>query len=188
MHTECCSELNDEELVALAIEHHRYFACIVDRYSIKLQRYIMRISDVSTEEAEDILQETYINAYKYLQSFDSSLSFSSWIYRIAHNQVISQFRKRQARPQGHAVELEPEAFEQIASELNVIDDVEKSLLKDTIGAVLDDLPLKYKEVLVLRYLEDKSYTEIADILKKPEGTIATLLNRAKKQCKKKLEL
>lgn len=188
MHTDCCNELEDEQLVTLAIEHHRYFACIVDRYSSKLLRYIMRISDVSKEEAEDILQETYINAYKYLRSFDSSLSFSSWIYRIAHNQVISQFRKRQVRPHGHTIDLEDNALEHIASELNVIDDVEKSLLKDKIGTVLDDLPLKYKEVLVLRFLEDKSYSEIADILKKPEGTIATLLNRAKKQCKKNLEL
>lgn len=187
MHEECCLNTTDEELVAQTIEHRRYFSCIVDRYSEKLMRYIRRISDVSKEEAEDILQETYVKAYQNLQSFDSNLSFSSWIYRIAHNQVISTFRKRQARPQGHSIDVEPHVIEQISADFDLLQEVDQTLLKDWIGSVLDELPLKYKEVLVLKYLEDKSYDEISDILKKPPGTIATQLNRAKKQLKKRLQ-
>lgn len=187
MNEEYCLEKTDEELVALSLEHHMYFSCIVDRYTDKLMRYIRRISDVSKEEAEDILQETYVKAYENLHSFDTNLSFSSWIYRIAHNQVISSFRKRKARPQGNSIDVDQDVIEQLAADFDILNEVEQTLLRDKLGAILDDMPLKYKQVIVLKYLEDKSYDEISDILKKPAGTIATQLNRAKKQLKKRLE-
>ncbi|PIU78076.1 MAG: hypothetical protein COS72_03485, partial [Candidatus Moranbacteria bacterium CG06_land_8_20_14_3_00_43_56] len=96
---ENCGEKTDEELVALTLKNQDFFSCIVERYEAKLTRYIRRISAATQEDAEDLLQEIFVKVYRNLYGFDPSLKFSSWIYRIAHNQVISQWRKTKSRPQ-----------------------------------------------------------------------------------------
>lgn len=179
-----CTNATDEELVQLTLENREYIVCLMDRYSDKLTRYIRRISNVSPEEAEDILQETFIKAYQKLNDFDTTLSFSSWIYRIAHNETISSFRKRKVRPHGNSIDVEPEVIEQIADNFDIPRDVDRKILREQINEVLDKMDIKYREVLVLRFFQDKSYEEISDIIRKPKGTVATLLNRAKKQFKK----
>ena len=92
-----CNEKNDEELVALALKNQDFFACLVERYEPKLMRYVRRISAATQEDAEDLLQEIFVKVYRNLNDFDPDLKFSSWIYRIAHNQVISYWRKTARR-------------------------------------------------------------------------------------------
>ena len=92
------TQYSDQELVVQALFDPEAFSQIIERYQDKLLRYIMRISNVSVQDAEDILQETFIKAYSNLNDYDHSLQFSSWIYRIAHNQTISSYRKRSVRP------------------------------------------------------------------------------------------
>jgi len=75
----------------------------------------------------------------------------------------------------------------IADELNIEEEINLEFLKNNLFEILDQMDLKYKEVLVLKFWEQKSYSEISDILKKPEGTVATLINRAKKHFLKILE-
>ncbi len=178
---------SDEEIVEMTLEHHRHLQVLIDRYSEKLIRYIHRSTRVSQEEAEDILQESFIKAYYNLNSFDPSLSFSSWIYRIVHNQVVSQHRKKSVRPQGNAIDVDQEVVEQMADDFEVLDDIDRGYLRDHLTEILDQMDLKYREVLVLKYFQGKSYEEISDIVKKPPGTIATLLNRAKKHAHKLIE-
>ena len=86
-------EKTDAELVELALENQAYFSDIVYRYQTKLTYYIRRLSNFPDEEIEDILQDVFIKVYKNLNDFDQSLKFSSWIYRITHNEVISKYRK-----------------------------------------------------------------------------------------------
>lgn len=177
-------EHTDAALVTMSLESAQHFALLMGRYEQKLLRYIHRLTNIRQEEAEDILQDVFIKVYYNLRDYDPELKFSSWIYRIAHNVAISSFRKKDARPEGHTWELEDYQLEQISGELNVEQDVDHALQKETVQGVLAQMDVKYREVLVLKYLEDKSYEEISDILKKPSGTIATLLNRAKKKFKK----
>jgi len=184
---EKCQGKTDEELVALSLEDQGYFWCLIKRYEAKLMRYIIRISGVSKEEAEDILQEVFIKIYQNLNSFDSGLRFSSWVYRITHNQVISNYRKLQARPQNVNWELNEEMLNNIASDLNIEREVNNQYLRENIKKVLNNLDKKYREILILRFFEEKTYEEISDILKKPMGTIATLINRAKKHFKQEVE-
>lgn len=172
----------DQQLVILARFDPEAFSGIVSRYSDKLKRYIHRISRVSSEEAEDIVQEIFIKAYLNLNSYDEDLSFSSWIYRIAHNECISQFRKRTSRGLDQQYDLDSEAVSRLISNLSPERDIDDVLRKEFVTNVLDQLPEKYRSVLVLRYLEDKSYEEISDIMQKSPGTVATLLSRAKKAC------
>jgi RNA polymerase sigma-70 factor, ECF subfamily len=181
------SELNgektDEELVSLALENPDNFLYIAKRYEEKLLRYIIRISGVPREDAEDILQNVFIKTYRSLNGFDRSLKFSSWIYRIAHNQVVSEWRKRKARPEGSSVPLDFGNLNFFAGELDISEEVDGGFLKERVNKILEKLDSKYKEVLILRFFEGLDYSEIADVLKKPDGTVATLLNRAKKNFK-----
>ena len=173
-------ELSDEELVQKSLKNIEFFAYLFERYEKKLLAYIVRSSSFSYEEAEEVLQESFIKAWKNLNSFDEDLKFSSWIYRIVHNTTISEWRKTQSKGKEHMHQVSEEIFQKIPDEL----DIEKKFLQKCdskkIQEIIAEMPEKYKEILVLRFFEEMSYTEISDILKKPLGTIFTLVNRAKK--------
>jgi RNA polymerase sigma-70 factor, ECF subfamily len=176
----------DEELVASTLQDKAIFGYLIARYEAKMMRYIRRISNVSQEEAEDVLQDIFIKVYSNLNDFDHKLKFSSWIYRIARNEVISNYRKNKVRPQGNLIDVEDDVFGNIASGVDIVKDIDDKELKKSIRKVLEKLDPKYKDVLVLKFLEDKDYKEISDILKKPMGTVATLISRAKKELKKEI--
>jgi len=113
-----------------------------------------------------------------LNSFDTRLKFSSWAYRIVHNQTISEFRKKKVRPVQY---FEENDLVRLVDSIATDDSFDKKLLKDEIKVILSQMDKKYREVLVLKFLEEKDYNEISDILKKPVGTVGTLVNRAKKK-------
>ena len=171
----------DNELVELTLDNQSYFLHLINRYEKKLLNYIVRISGIRHEEAEDVLQEVFIKIYENLNDFDADLKFSSWAYRIAHNITISYHRKKQARPQSIFLDPENNFLENIASELNLEKEVDLGFLRENINRILNNLKPEYREILVLKFLEQKSYKEISDILRKPIGTVGTLVNRAKKQ-------
>lgn len=172
-------DLSDKEIIERALSDSNDFSLIIDKYSPKLERYIKRLSKVSAEDAEDVLQETFIKIYKNLNDYDFNFPFSSWVYRITHNQLMDFFRKKKVRPQ---ILISDESY----NFFDFIPEKNKDLLleaekKELLDKSLNELKDEYKEVLVLKYLEQKSYNEISDILKRPSGTIATMLNRAKKE-------
>ena len=177
------SQLSDTELVKLTLANHDNFVYLVDRYKGKLSSYVKRLTNANNEDAEDILQEVFIKVYLNLNDFNKDLKFSSWIYRITHNQVISGHRKLKARPEGYAVNLDDQLAKSLAAEIDIKGQVDDKILQSTINLVLDKLESKYREVLVLKFLEEKSYQEISDILKKPLGTVASLMNKAKQEFK-----
>lgn len=182
-----CLQKTDEELVALTLENQDFFSCIVERYESKLTRYIRRISAATREDTEDLLQEIFVKVYRNLNDFDTSFKFSSWIYRIAHNQVISGWRKTKSRPPVLKFEADEDFLKFIAADEDVAGDVERKFTGEEVRRIISELDGKYKEVLVLKFLEGKDYQEISDILEKPLGTVATLINRAKKQFAKIVE-
>lgn len=170
----------DRKLVHAARANVDAFANIVDCYEAPLLRYILRISSLSHAEAEEVLQETFLSCWKNLRGYDQSLPFRSWLYRIAHNQTISTFRKKKTRNEEKQEELDLELFDLAdgAEELGVrLDRKERG---KQVYDVLQNLKADHREVLVLRYLEGYDYEAISDILRKPPGTVATLLRRAKK--------
>ena len=179
-------KLSDEEIVRLTLEDKDNFLYLIKRYEGKLSRYINRIAGLSKEDIEDILQEVFIKTYQNINSFDKDLKFSSWIYRITHNEVIDNYRKKQSRPQMITYDNEL-ILNNIISDLDISRELDQKYLRANISQLLGSLDLKYREVLVLKFLEEKEYKEISDILKKPMGTVATLINRAKKQFLEKLE-
>lgn len=180
------ANLSDEDLVRLTLTDQENFLYLVNRYEKKLFRFIQRTSGLSVEDAQDLLQDIFIKVYQNLNDFDQSLKFSSWAYRIARNQVISNYRKNKSRPQVSLFDLDLETCEHLVSDFDISKDFDQSLLKEKISKVLNNLDSKYREVLILKYLEDRSYEEISDIIKKPISTIGTLLSRGKKALEKEL--
>ncbi len=176
------SILSDEELVAYAVADINVFALIVERYEKPLLRYIHRISAFSDEEAEDVLQEVFLKAWKNLNGFSSKLKFSSWIYRITHNLVIDTFRKSKSSGAEEQIEL-TEELSLPSKDISEFD-FDSDLSAKNIAQVLESMPDKYKTLLILHFLEEKDYLEISDILKLPKGTIASRMSRAKEQFKK----
>ena len=86
---ESINEKSDNELVLLSLENQENFLYLVNRYEKKLLSYIIRISGVKYEDAQDVLQDAFVSMFLKLNSFDTRLKFSSWAYRIVHNQTIS---------------------------------------------------------------------------------------------------
>ncbi len=177
----------DTEVIQLALQNQEAFAEIVIRYEKKLLRYIRRFTGLNKESAEDVLQEAFIKIYRNLNAFDQSLKFSSWAYRITHNEAVNYLRKNKKK---ETLSLESDSedetslIEVLRSDADVKDEVLKKELKKNVRKLIHRLPNHYREVLVLRYLEDLDYAEISHVLKKPIGTVSTLLSRAKENFKK----
>lgn len=180
-------KISDEELVSFTLQNQDFFLHIMNRYEKKLFYYIMRITNLDPEDAQDVLQDVFIKVYKNLNDFDSNLKFSSWIYRITRNQVISNFRKIKARPENIPIDFREDVLNNLISEIDTVKDMDHEIMKKNISQILSGMDEKYRGVLVLKFLEEKDYKEISDIIKKPLGTVGTLINRAKKQFKKELE-
>lgn len=170
----------DEELASIVPTDHRAFVPLVRRYESKLLAYVRRISGFQTEDAEDILQDAFMDAYRHISNFDPHLKFSSWIYRIVHNRTISAYRKHKSSFNDKSIDDEDMGFERLlAAKEDSQNLVESSLNSKVIKQILDKLPSRDKEVLVLAYLEEKSYEEMSDILQAPIGTIGTWIRRAR---------
>lgn len=178
-----CEGKTDSDLVNLTLEDQDYFLCLMEKYQERLLRYIYRLTAATKEDAEDILQEVFIKVYKNLNSYDHKLKFSSWTYRITHNEVISNWRKVKARPEVINSDKTDFILDKITANLDIEKDADDKFLAEDILKVLYKLDPKYREVLILRFIEEKDYNEISDILRKPVGTVGTLLNRAKKKFK-----
>lgn len=176
---EICDQLSDNEIVIQSLADIDYFLCLYDRYEPRLLRYIKRISMVSDEQAMDILQDAFIKIWQKLNDFNQSMKLSSWIYRIVHNETISYWRRNKSYGKDRKVKLDNIPIQ------NPLDDFETNEGKEKkeflTHEVLELLPLKYTTVLVLKFIEGMSYQEISDVLKIPEGTVATRINRAKKR-------
>lgn len=183
------AHLNDNELVSRSLRERAFFGELVLRYEAKLSRYIARLGVHDPDDRDDVLQDVFIKVYKNLNNFDQSLSFSAWIYRIAHNEAVSWYRRRKARPEGYLA-AESDAIISLISddkastpEENFDKDIDaKILLRE-----LEKLDDKYRDVLVLRYFEHLEYEDISDVLKIPVGTVGTLVHRAKKQLRERLQ-
>lgn len=162
------------------------YYCIVENYQNKLLKYILRITDIDLEEAENLLQEVFIKAYKNINDYDEKYNFSSWIYKIAHNITIDFYRKNKDKLL-ISLETKDNDYKNLIDILESPENIEKKyktkelILK--IRDILSKLDFKYREVLILKFIDWKNYDEISDIIKSPTWTVATLINRAKKQFK-----
>ncbi len=175
----------DEQLALAVRSDTQVLGEIIERYEPKLDRYIARKSSADTSDRKDILQNIFIKVYKNINDFDTSLTFSSWIYRIAHNEMIDWYRRERRRPH-LSLEGSDGILETIRSEISASELVEKEELRRMIQKTFETLPEKYQSIAELRFFEEKSYDEIADILAIPPGTVAIRISRVKKMLSEQL--
>lgn len=165
-------ELSDEEIVekVRSIDQELY-VILVERYQGKLLRYATNLIK-DEHRAVDVVQESFIKAFINLEGFDTKKKFSSWIYRIVHNEAMNIVKKYQKE-----VSL-PDDFVFQSNE-NIEEAFEQKEITAKVEKCLKEMPLLYSEPLTLRFIEEKSYEEISDILRIPMGTVATRISRAK---------
>lgn len=176
----------DADLIELSKKDPEMFGLLMERYQGHLFHYIRRMTQLPADDIQDLLQEVFIKIYQKLNEYDEVLKFSSWAYRIAHNHIIDYFRKTNARPQTNS--LEDYEWEKIVSaSIRIEKDIMNKDCVEKVRTCIEELPLKYKEVLILRFVQDLEYEEIMDILKKPKGSVATLIARGKEMLIKKMK-
>lgn len=172
-------QLSDQEIVKAVLSDLKNYKYIIERYQGKLLVYIQRAINVNKEDAEDILQEVFIKVYKNLNSYSEEFKFSSWIYRITHNEAISFLRSNHSKIKVIATDQEKNVFEELASEVDIEAEFIRSSTSKQVHLILSKLDKKYKDVLILRFIEEMDYAEISDILHISAGTVGSLINRAK---------
>ncbi len=171
--------LTDEELVRVVLEKDpQAYSEIIRRYEGKLTHYVRKFIRDPDERA-DVLQDIFIKTYRNLHSFKPDKKFSSWVYRIAHNESINALKKYAKE----VVSLDEYEFEIIDKEIDVKKDTDHTILHAEIAKALAHLKPKFREPLILYFFEERSYDEISDILRIPRSTVGVLLLRGKKMLK-----
>lgn len=169
--------MSDQQL-AIAVQHGdiERFGELVSRYEEKLLRYGRKFLS-GPEDIEDIVQDVFIRAYENLQSYDPDQPFSPWIYRIAHNAFVNRLRKASHSP------ITLPDFDTILSHSAYEDPAPRERqqkdMKQQVERGLEGIPPKYREALILYYIEELSYKEIAEVLQVPMGTVGIRLARAR---------
>ncbi|NBD74356.1 sigma-70 family RNA polymerase sigma factor [Patescibacteria group bacterium] len=172
-------EVSDRNLVARAREDPEAFGAIITRFEAPLRRYLRRITNVPHQDLDDLLQDTFLKAYQNLNAYDARFPLSSWMYRIARTTAISDWRKRTVRPTDYTLD-DPESTWELADPGDLLEELARTHEAAEIPRGLGQIRPLYRDVLVLRFWEGKSYDEISDIIEKPPGTVATLIHRAKR--------
>ncbi len=144
------------------------------------------------DEAQDLVQETYLKAYKYYDKFEKGTNLKAWLFRILKNSFINNYRKKQSQPQQSAFEDIEESFETLVSDeaYSGVKDPEQNALENVLDedvqAALDGLRDDYRMVIHLVDIEGFSYKEASEILDVPVGTVMSRLYRGRKLLEKAL--
>ena len=149
------------------------FNLLVSRWEKRVYNYLLRIT-ANREDALDLTQDAFLKAYQNLRKLDDPGRFAPWLYRIAHNEAYSMFRKR--RPEIDVDELEPEATEtKITVGGSPVFPVELSL---AVASALDRLTVEQREAVVLKIYQGFKFEEMSEILSCPVSTIKSRLYTA----------
>ncbi len=175
------SSPSDEELIARAVSgDDGAFAALVRRHTDLVYTVVLRV--VGNEaDADDVTQEAFVRAHRALGRFRGDSKFSSWLYRIAVNRALTHLQKKKRR--GTSVELDESPYVEAAVAGERVVDPESFVLNEEmrrqVREAVEALPPRYRAVVTLFYLEERSYKEVAEILGIPLGTLKTHLHRSR---------
>lgn len=182
--------LTDEEIVdKIQNGSVELFEVIVKRYQKKLVNYIYRMIH-DFDSAMELCQEVFIKVYNSLDKYNPSYKFTTWIHRISSNATIDWMRKKKI----DAYSLDagddddsPSMSQQIPSnELSPLENLEMGQLLSRIESAINELPYIYKQLIVLRHINELSYEEIAQTVDLPLGTVKNRIFRGREMLKAKL--
>jgi RNA polymerase sigma-70 factor (ECF subfamily) len=178
--------LSDEDVVVRVLGGHKaLFEILMRRYNTRLYRAVRGIVR-SESEAEDILQQTYVNAYGHLTQFDRRSAFSTWLTRIAVHEALARVRRSGRYLEIH---LDDVALSSLAPAPEV-PDPERLAQSGELGVLMeqaiDGLPDGTREVFLLRQIEGMSTAEVADVLGVSDIVVKTRLSRARAALRRNL--
>ncbi len=166
------------------------FSAIVKRYREQIYHFILKMVKDGAQ-AEDLTQETFIKAFRALASFNSQYAFSTWLYKIAANNCIDYFRKKRLATTSIDTPIQAKDGQLHRDFPDHQEGPESQLISkertNEIKVAIDTLPEKYRQAIILRHSQDKSYEEIAEKLNLPLGTVKVRIFRAREMLKGKLK-
>lgn len=160
---------------------------IVTQYSRRIFNLAYRFTS-SIEAAEDLTQEVFIRIYKTLEQYDAKQGdLSNWLMRLARNLIIDDYRHRQRNPQNTmADDVEDHTFHLRAVGTSAHKEMERRELAAQVQEGIDKLPPDLRTCVILRDIEEMTYQEIVEVLKIPEGTVKSRINRGRIELSKVL--
>jgi RNA polymerase sigma-70 factor (ECF subfamily) len=180
---EALLEMSDEDLMELfqagTVEA---FNILVERYSERLMHYLYGFLG-DARRCEDLLQETFLRVYRNRHSYQRIAKFSTWLYTIAGNLARSEYRKRKRRRMYsiQSVNRDDEEYEMALPDESFSPDryAESTIQDRYIQEALEQIPDDFREVVVLRDIQQLAYEEIAQITGLPMGTVKSRINRGR---------
>ncbi len=180
---------SDEQIVVRVLAGHQdAFETLVQRHNRAIYNYIYRMTGQG-DLAADLTQEVFLKVYMALSSFDPTYRFTTWLYRIASNRVIDHIRRQRMI----LVPLEPPAGENrrtprevVARERNPQENLLDRESARGVAQAIKDLPSEYRELIILRHFQHRSYEEIAHIKDSPLGTVKNRLFRAREALRRRI--
>lgn len=153
---------------------------IVSTFSRRIFNLAFRFTS-SVEAAEDLTQEVFVRVYKSLAQYDAKQGdLTNWLMRLSRNLIIDDYRHRQRNPQNsHADDVEDHTFHLRAVGGSAQKEMERRELCAQVQAAIDKLPEDLRTCVILRDIEEMTYQEIVDVLKIPEGTVKSRINRGR---------
>jgi RNA polymerase sigma factor (sigma-70 family) len=184
------SRTEDSSLIKLALAgDQKAFRKLRLKYYAPIFKLVNRMI-YDREEVEDLTQEAFIKAFTSLANFNDEYAFSRWLYKIATNNAIDHVRKRKLQTFSINKSIESEesdySFELPATEPEPDQELIASQRKKMLDDAMASLPAKYRQVIIMRHVDEKEYQEIAKTLKLPLGTVKAHIFRARELLYKQL--
>lgn len=180
--------LSDEELIKRFQQGDlRAFDVIVGRYKDQLLNFAFRFLG-NMEEAQDVVQETFLRLYRNKNAYRRIAKFSTWLYTISSNLAKTELRKRKRRKLVSISDLgfEDKEYEIEDHRANTERQADSSLKEKIIQSAIEELPPRFRQVIILRDIQELSYEEVGKILNIPLGTVKSRVNRARLKLQEKL--
>ncbi len=184
-------KISDDQLVARVQKgDKRAFDLLVLKHQFKVHAIVSKyVKDY--DEVNDVVQETFIKAYRALEAFRGESAFYTWLYRIAVNTSKNYLLARNRRPPSFDVDLGDAENAELSSQLQNLDSPDNILSRNELETVIDvaikRLPADLRNALILREFEDLSYEQIADIMDCPVGTVRSRIFRAREALEEKIK-
>lgn len=178
-------EYSDEDLMeAFQNGNEQAFNELVNRYQVRLHNFLFRYTK-DHQDCEDLVQETFLRVHKSKHSYERIAKFSTWMYTIALNLAKSLYKKKQRMYEVsiHKDDADPEDREVVLEDSGILQDQElhEKLCMEQLEKALMKLPDEFREVVMLRDLQQLSYEEVTEITGVPMGTVKSRINRGRAQ-------
>jgi RNA polymerase sigma-70 factor (ECF subfamily) len=177
--------VNDEELIQQSLSGNRTaYEKLVLKYQDRLFNTMVHVAG-SPEDALDVVQEAFLQAYLRLSTFRQTSQFYTWLYRIAFNLSLGIRRKRKPTASGDGIALQ--GSEPVGEAIDPLEKIGNDEMSQILWGAIDRLHADYRSAIVLREIEGCSYEEISQILDLPVGTVRSRLHRARNILKESLQ-